>query len=66
MTKEEYKEYSRTKRIELSDVGLCIGQIMRGEFTPAYDNSHLWEIQKKIAKEIEPMIRKNQLAYINR
>jgi len=64
MTKEQYKEQQRQKRIEAnSGFGLKLAKIMKGEVTPTFNNSAVWDMQRQIAGEIAPVIRKRQLAW---
>ena len=77
MNKLEYKAHSRVIRMakpnskgaimeaaanHASDV---VGKILRGEYTPTFNNSALWDMQRKVAAEIAPIIRANQKAWEN-
>lgn len=66
MTKEQFKEQQRQLRLaKTNQFGLLLAKIMRGEVTSNYDNSHIWAMQKQIASEVAPEIRKRQLAWAN-
>ena len=66
MTKEQFKQQQRQKRIEANGgFGLKLAKIMLGEVASKYDNSAIWALRDDIAKEIAPIIRKRQLAWIN-
>lgn len=64
MNKEAYKQQHRQQRLAKTDnFGELLGKLMRGEYTPSFDNSHLWQFRDKIAAEIAPEIRRRQLAW---
>ena len=68
--KEKYKLQNRENRIAAriasgDDFGVRCGQLFRGEVTSTFDNSHLWSLRDQIAKEVEPEIRKRQIAWAN-
>ena len=66
MTKEQFKEQQRQRRIEANGgFGLRLAKIMLGEITSNYDNSHIWELRNSIAQEVAPEIHKRQLAWAN-
>jgi hypothetical protein len=65
MTKEQFKEQQRQRRIEATDgFGLKLAKIMRGEIVPTHDNSAIWALRNSIAQEVAPEIRKRQLAWV--
>lgn len=68
MTKQQFKEQQRQKRIAANGgFGLKLAKIMLGEvaWICKYDNSAIWALRNSIAEEIAPIIRKRQLAWIN-
>jgi hypothetical protein len=66
MTKQQFKEQDRQRRIAANDgMGIRIGKLMKGEIVPTYNNSAIWALREQIASEVAPEIRKLQLAWIN-
>lgn len=65
MTKEQFKEEQRQRRIAANGgMGVRIGKLMKGEIVPTYNNSAIWALREQIAGEVAPEIRKRQLAWV--
>lgn len=65
MTKEQFKEEQRQRRIAANGgMGVRIGKLMKGEIVPTYNNSAIWALREQIASEVAPEIHKRQLAWV--
>ena len=66
MNKELFKQQYRQQRlVKTNNFGLMVAKLMRGEKTSNFDNSHIWALRDTIEAEVDPEIRKRQLAWIN-
>jgi len=63
MTKNQFKESYREKRIKNNNIGWQLKQVLDGKKV-AHDNSHIWELRNKIGNEIAPeIVRRQKLWY---